>query len=503
MARAAVRPYDVAGSAPELSPALLSEYVRSHANSKAYVAASRPRLSDNRNIANFSLAHKEACHPIVAESARAAGSCHVRDADGNELIDLGGGFGVVLFGHNPPFVRAAVAQMIRSNGWGLGFAHTITAQNAAKVCQLTGMERCAFVTTGSEATALAYRMCLRHTGRRRVVMFEGAYHGHFDGFLGQPADGSLPDRCMPVAPGIPAAYTRDLIVLKYDDDASLAYIEEHAEQIAGIFCEPVQNRHPAVVPRAFLQRLRAITESAGIVLVFDEVVTGFRVAAGGVQELLGVRCDLACYGKALGGGYHIGCVAGTGEIMGGSTDEPDAEGAANADATDVRGLSTGGSGACTGGLGGGGAAAIRRAGQRPHGSSSFLAGTFSEHPLVMAAVGAVLDHIMAHAPSIYPSLRHKTDEFARALNCWWREKGYELRIDNFCSMFRFQVPAHLNVVFYQTLLLHGVYCWEGRTCFLTTAHTDEDIALVIEACKRTTYKLAESGITLPRREEHT
>ena len=251
----------------------------------------RRRLSDNRNIANFCL-HKEACHPIVGRAA-GAGSSHVVDADGNWLLDLGGGFGAIAFGHNPPFVRNAVVGMMRRGEWAMGWAHALAARNAEKLCRLTGMERCAFVTTGSEATTLALRLCRLHTGRPRVVIFDGSYHGHFDAFLGYPADAAAPGQCAPVAPGIPEAYTRDLIVLPYDEEASLVYIEQHHREIACIFCEAIQNRNPAAVPADFLRRLRALTSERGIVLVFDEVVTGFRVAAGGVQERLGIRCDLA------------------------------------------------------------------------------------------------------------------------------------------------------------------------------------------------------------------
>ena len=212
-----VRPFDVSASTPQASDALLEQYVASHESSKAYAARARQSLADNRNIANFSLAYKETIHPIVAASASGAGSSHVLDADGNELIDLGGGFGAVLFGHNPPFVRAAVTEMMRRGSGGMGHAHSVTSRNAAKVCELTGFDACAFVTTGSEATTLACRLCRHHTGRTKVVTFDGSYHGHFDGFLGYAVDVNRPDSCSPISPGIPPSFTRDLIVLKYDD----------------------------------------------------------------------------------------------------------------------------------------------------------------------------------------------------------------------------------------------------------------------------------------------
>ena len=467
-----IRPYDVAGVAPELSPSLLAAYQAAHVQSKAYVASARPSLSDNRNIANFCLPFKEACHPIVGAAA-AAGSCHVIDADGHRVIDLAGGFGAVVYGHNPPFVRDAVLAMVRNNQWALGWEHGVTRRNAATVCRLTGMESCVFVTTGSEATTLAYRLCRIHTGRSKVVVFENSYHGHFDAFLGFPADPSAPGLCSPVAPGIPASYTQDLIVLPYDTEASLAYIDEHAAKIAGVFCEAVQNRNPGLVPKPFLEALRQLTERRGIVLVFDEVVTGFRVAAGGVQEKLGIRCDLSCYGKALGGGFPVGCVAGPRNILARVSGGNELRGGdAHDDARSSVPTTT-------------------------YFETTYFEGTFHKHPLAMAAVGAVLDHIVAHGDALFPELDRLAEHLASSLNAWWAQQGLALRIDHFGSMIRFQVPPRLNLVFFQTLLQNGVYCWEGRTCFLTTAHTQEDVDEIIAACKQTSRQLSEEGIAIP------
>jgi glutamate-1-semialdehyde aminotransferase len=115
----------------------------------------------------------------------------------------------------------------------------------------------------------------------------------------------------------------------------------------------------------------------------------------------------------------------------------------------------------------------------------------------MAAVGAVLDHIVAHGDALFPELDRLAEHLASSLNAWWAQQGLALRIDHFGSMIRFQVPPRLNLVFFQTLLQNGVYCWEGRTCFLTTAHTQEDVDEIIAACKRTSHQLAEEGIAIP------
>jgi glutamate-1-semialdehyde aminotransferase len=295
-----VKPYDTATGNAAVVPALVEHYVRTHQASRAYMATHRQYLADNRNIANFSLPFKDTIHPIIAKQARGA---HVVDADGNALIDVGGGFGPILFGHNPPFVREAVCKVLDADGWALGFEHTIVGETSKKFCQVTGMDRVTWVNTGTEGTTLAMRLCRLRTGRPKIVMFNGSYHGHFDGFLGVAMSPDMPDKCVPVAGGISRGFVENLVMLEYNSVSSLEWIERHSDEIAGVFCEAVQNRSPDIVPQAFLQKLRALTAARGVVLVFDEVVTGFRIGSGGVQEHLGIQADLVCYGKALGGGW--------------------------------------------------------------------------------------------------------------------------------------------------------------------------------------------------------
>ena len=308
----AVKPYDTASGEAISVPTLLESYVRAHARSKAYMASYRCFLCDNRNISGFSPQFKETIHPIVAKHALGS---HVVDVDGNDLIDVGGGFGPVIFGHNPPFVRDALQQMLAADAFALGFEHAIVGENSRKFCQLTGNERVTWVCTGTEATTLAMRLCRLHTRRRWIVVFSGSYHGHFDGFLGIPT--TRPDNCVPQAGGIARGFVQDLVVLKNDESESLEWIAEHAAEIAGVFCEAVQNRNPRIVPRAFLCKLRELTAESGIVLVFDEVVTGFRIGPGGAQQELGIRADLATYGKVLGGGMPVGALGGRADIMAG------------------------------------------------------------------------------------------------------------------------------------------------------------------------------------------
>ena len=181
-------------------------------------------------------------------------------------------------------------------------------------------------------------------------------------------------------------------------------------------------------PRAFLQKLRELTRAHRIVLVFDEVVTGFRIGPGGAQQHLGVYADLAAYGKVLGGGLPVGALAGRAELMAGVDGGVWQYGDASA----------------------------------PRGRRTYFAGTMCKHPLVMAAVGAMLDHIIAHGHELYPTLNGRMARLASELNEWWASQDVGLYIAHYGSQFRFVVPTDVALVFFQALTLSGVYTWEAR-----------------------------------------
>ena len=131
------------------------------------------------------------------------------DVDGNEMIDVGGGFGPIIFGHNAPFVREAVCRVMDTGGWALGFEHEIVGECSRKFCQVTGNDRVTWVNTGTEATTLAMRLCRLYNRRKKIVMFLGSYHGHFDGFLGVPTTAEAPEKCVPLAGGIARGFVED------------------------------------------------------------------------------------------------------------------------------------------------------------------------------------------------------------------------------------------------------------------------------------------------------
>jgi len=248
---------------------------------------------------------------------RGAGS-RVEDAAGRWYIDYVGGAGALILGHAHPAVVDAVREQAAR---GLHFFGTLTEIAIEYAEVLVGAipcaEKIAYTTTGSEATFYAMRMARAATGRSRILKFEGAYHGNHDysAFSISPAAPSNYPAGQPDTSGIPDGVHGSVLVAPYNDlDAVQAIVDEHADDLAAIIVEPVQRIIP---PRpGFLEGLRRTCDRHGVVLIFDEVVTGFRLAFGGGQARFGVTPDLASYGKIVGGGGPLGCVAGRADLVG-------------------------------------------------------------------------------------------------------------------------------------------------------------------------------------------
>lgn len=426
------------------------------AQSKALTQNARAVLADPRVAAGFRSEWKEMVYPITC--VRAKGS-RLWDIDGNEYIDLLNGFGQTAFGHAPDFVVAAVSAQLE-RGFAIGPQTELAAEVAQLFCELTGNERVTFCNTGSEAVMAALRLARTVTGRDRVVVFNGAYHGQFDEVLVKGARTS--PRALPVAPGIPSESVANMTVLAYGAPESLEWIRAHAGELAAVVVEPVQSRHPALQPKAFLEELRTITRAAGSALVFDEVVTGFRVHPGGMQAVFGIRADLATYGKVVGGGMPIGILAGNERFM---------------DALD-------------GGMWQYGDDSI------PEVAPTFFAGTFVRHPLVMAAVLAVLKHLKAAGPALQDALTARTADLVGRLNAELERRGLTSRIETFGSLFYFNFTAEeqLAGLLYYHLRNRGVYIQEGFPCFLTTCHTEADVDRIVGAWRDSLTELAAAGI---------
>ncbi|MBE2201816.1 MAG: aminotransferase class III-fold pyridoxal phosphate-dependent enzyme, partial [Anaerolinea sp.] len=408
--------------------------------SKQQTQKDRPALADNRASAGFRFSTKEMLYPIIADRSEGA---YVWDIDGNKYVDISMGFGVNLFGHNPPFVMTAVQQQLEK-GIQLGPQSELVGEVARLICEMTDMERVAFCNSGTEAVMTALRLARTATGRDKVTLFAGSYHGSFDGTLSRDEPINGRSHSVPFAPGIPQNFVEDTLTLEYGEPRSLEIIRAHAHQIAAVLVEPVQSRRPDLQPTQFLHQLREATQENGIALIFDEVITGFRVHPGGAQAWYGVPADIVTYGKIIGGGMPIGVIAGK---------------AAYLDGID-------------GGMWQYGDASY------PCAKTTFFAGTFCKHPLTMSAAHAALNHMKAQGPNLQAALNRRTAELAQHLNDHFRQVGAPLKIVTFGSLFRFAFDQNMDLLFYH-LLDKGVYIWEGRNLFLSTAHTEEDINFVI------------------------
>ena len=428
--------------------------------SKEYAARYRDVLADSRAAVGFRPAFKELLYPIVGQSAKGS---RIWDIDGNEYIDVTNGFGVTLFGHRPPFIEAAVHEHLHEL-FMLGPRSPFAGEAAQLVAELTGLPRVTFTNSGTEAVMAAIRLARARTGRERIVMFEGSYHGHSDQTLAQSTwrGGTLVTEG--IAPGISIEAVGSTSVLEYGSEAALEYIRAHGHEIAAVLVEPVQNmRLEAVPPVEFLRELRALTAQSGSALIFDEMITGFRLHPAGARGYFGVEADIATYGKIAGGGMPIGVVAGTPEFLDG--------------------------------IDGG----TWRYGDEsfPAASRTFFGGTFCQHPLSMIAAVAALRELKARGPKLQIDLNARTTAFAQRLNAYFDREALPMHVAHFGSAFRISVPSALDLLWYH-LIERGVYVWEWRGCFLSTAHTDDDLDRVVHAIEESIGELRDAGVASPR-----
>ncbi|WP_425578041.1 aspartate aminotransferase family protein, partial [Streptomyces glaucus] len=433
---------------------LVRRYTAKTPTSKRLAQRYRRVLADSRAVVGFRSATKEMLYPLAG---RRASGARLEDVDGNEYVDITMGFGVLLFGHEPAFVGEAVREHL-SRGIQLGPRTRETGEAAELLTELTGLERVAFANSGTEANSAAIRLARAATGRDTIVTFLGAYHGHADNVLGRPAGDGTDRGAVPVSRGVPHSAVTDLLVLDYGSDSALEAIERHAARIAAVVVEPVQSRHPSLQPVEFVRKLRELTRRHGIVLLFDEMLTGFRPALRGAQELYGVTPDLATYGKVLGGGFPIGAVAGRADIM---------------DGVDGGHWTYGDD-------------------SRPSVDTTFFGGTYLQHPVSMVAARAVLAHLKEHSPRLQERLNARTAELAATLNAFFEAEEFPLRMSHFGSQFRFEHRADMELLYYH-LMLRGVHVWEWRNFFLSTAHSDGDIEFVADAVRGSLRELRAAG----------
>ncbi|MDF3289060.1 type I polyketide synthase [Streptomyces silvisoli] len=427
--------------------------------SKKLAGLHRNRMVESRPWGNFRPELKELNFPIVIDRGRGA---HFWDPDGSEYIDYCVGFGVHIFGHNPQFIQDAVAEQL-PRSFTLGPQVELTYRVAETFCRITGHDRVSFCNTGSEAVMGAVRLARLGTGRRKVAYFEKSYHGITDGMLGRRGEelGSVSSMVDGVSPGA----LHDVVILPYNDQAALDYIAANSHEIAAVVCEPIQARNPVGQPAEFLRKLRRLTQDTGTVLIFDEMITGFRMHIRGAQGLFGIMPDLATYGKVLGGGLPVAAIAGKQALMDG----------------------------LDGGSWGYGDQSA------PTAETTFFGGTFQKHPLAMAAANATLDYLEEHEDTVYTELNDRTARVVGALSDLFVQHDVPYSLASIGSLWRFQYRGMSNLyhplpleMLYHSLLADGIYMWEGRTFFMSAAHTDSDAERLIDAVDRGLHDLREA-----------
>ncbi len=405
--------------------------------------------------------------PIFLE--RGQGS-HVWDADGNEYIDFMMSFGALIQGHAHPKLVEVVSQAM-AQGSHFAAATSAEVEAAERLRRMVPFaEVVRFANSGSEATMLALRLARAHTGRNKFLKFEGHYHGWYDPYL-LNAHSHAPEKLgppenptrMPDSEGIPASTFDDVVIAPWNDFAALERVmQQYGRDLAAVITEPIMANMGCILPReGYLERLRALTQEYGALLILDEVVTGFRYAPGGCQEYYGITPDLSTFGKALGAGFPVGAVAGPRRIL-----------------------------------------------DRLRWSEHMVLhyGTFNGHRLTMKVVAANLD--LLSADGAYQKLHAKGNAVISGLREVFRRHSLKAIVQGFGPMFQIYftgrdaihdyrdyctyVDTQLYSRFVHRLLERGIYMTpsNGLHWIISTAHTDQDVATLIEVADLACVDLA-------------
>ena len=375
---------------------------------------------------------------------------HVWDVDGNEYVDFICSWGPLILGHCQEDVEKAVAESI-GKGLSFGAPTAIEVEMAQLVCEMTGVEMVRMVNSGTEAVMSALRLARGATGRSKIIKFAGCYHGHSDSMLVKAGSGALTGGA-PDSAGVPKEMAEDTLTADYNDLPSVrALLEANRGQVAAVIVEPVAANMGVVPPKpGFLQGLRQLCDEFGSLLIFDEVITGFRLAPGGAQEYYGVRADLVTYGKIIGGGMPVGAYGGSRKLM-----------------------------ELVAPLG-----------------PVYQAGTLSGNPVAMAAGLTQLKLLKAH-PQVYEHLERRGAMLQAGLEEALKGMDAQVnRVGSILTVFFTKEPVtgyaqakssdlEKFKTWYQGLLSQGIYAAPSQfeAMFLSDAHTDADIQKAITAAK--------------------
>ena len=388
--------------------------------------------------------------PIFFDHAK---GCHLYDVDGNRFIDYVGSWGPMILGHSANVTQKSILTQLEK-ATSFGAPTLIEIELAEKIIELVpSIEKVRMMNSGTEATMTAIRLARGFTGRDIVIKFEGCYHGHADVLLAKAGSGVL-TLGIPDTPGIPESVTRNTIVLPFNDiEAVKETFSNHADQIAAVIVEPVAGNMGCIPPApGYLETLREITERDGSLLIFDEVMTGFRLSKGGAQEVYRIKPDLTALGKIIGGGLPVGALGGSSQIM---------EHLA------------------------------------PLGPV-YQAGTLSGNPLAMSAGYSVLNQL---EDKMYQDLKETTENFCLGLREIFETYSCKVSINYVCGMFSifFGVDSAANFDevnnsdtekysrFFYSMLNRGIYLAPSpyELAFLSTAHTQEILSETLKAVEDT------------------
>ena len=395
--------------------------------------------------------------PVFVSRAEGA---YLYDSSGRRYIDYVGSWGPMLAGHCHPKVLAAVQDAARA---GLSFGAPTEAETrlAERICRLMpSIELVRMVNSGTEAVMSAVRLARGFTRRDKIVKFEGCYHGHSDSMLVKAGSGAL-TLGVPTSPGVPAALAALTLTLPYNDAAAVAAtFEQHRGEIACVIVEPVAGNMNCVPPSTgFLESLRTLCTEHGALLIFDEVMTGFRVAKGGAQALYGIRPDLTTLGKVIGGGMPVGAFGGRREVM-----------------QKIAPL-----------------------------GPVYQAGTLSGNPVAMAAGLAMLE--LLEEPGFHAALERKTGELVAGLQEAASQAAIPFTTNHVCGMFGLFFTRETSVAnytqvmsadverfrrFFHGMLREGVYLAPSafEAGFMSSAHSSKDIAATVEAARRVLQEMS-------------
>ena len=391
--------------------------------------------------------------------ARGTGA-HITDVDGRRYVDYVMSWGPLIHGHAPAGLTKALVTATK-RGTSFGAPTALEVQLAERVCSLVpSIERVRFVNSGTEATMSALRLARAATRKDKIVKFQGCYHGHADPLLVQAGSGAL-TLGVPTSPGVTKVSAANTLVANYNDLESVKRLFRiHRRKIAAVIIEPIAGNMGVIPPqKGFLEELRELCDQSGVLLIFDEVISGFRVALGGAQTIFGIKPDLTCLGKIIGGGLPVGAYGGRADLM--AHIAPD--------------------------------------------GPVYQAGTLSGNPLAMTAGTWTLSRL---SERLYRQLAKLGDQLAEGLAEVASEAGVPLRVNSFGSMvtpfftnrpvcnYRSATDANtmLYGVFFRSMLRHGIYPPPSQfeSWFLSAAHSAHDIERTLDAARLAMRAVARS-----------